>query len=720
MNHMPDRPMAPHLTALRCMFLVAMHHGVQVPPERFADAEESDPVGSVMRIMRDMGLTSKILKNRGWKDLSSLGSAFPVMAEQKAGNWVIIISAFTNPDGEPMVAQLDPRVEASGISLISQDKFSETWTGRLLLCKRKFKLIDESRPFGLQWFMPEISKQWRFMRDVAIATLMSQLISFATPLCFQIIIDKVIPHQSYQTLVAVVLAFIMTIIFEGLFAYTRQYLMIFATNKIDARLASRAFEHMLRLPMTFFEGTTAGVLLRNMQQTESIRQFLTGRLFQTLLDVSALPLLLIGLTIYSGMLTAVVLAFSAIIAAIIAIMIPTFKRYLEDLYGAEGARQSDLVETIHGMRAVKSLALEPLRMKSWDAKVAHSTRKRSTVGVYNTVAVVLTQALQSMMTISILGIGAMLVFDGSLSMGALVAFNMLSARVTGPLLQIVALINEYQQTALAITMLGKVMDHPPERDPNQRGIRPMIRGELDFQQVSFRYGNSVTPALDRVTFRIEEGQMIGVVGRSGSGKTTMTRLIQGIHTAQEGLIKLNGADIRNIDLAHLRRSIGVVLQENILFRGSIRDNISAGKPDATLDEIMEAARLAGADEFIDRLPLSFDSLIEEGASNFSGGQRQRLAIARALLVQPRLLLLDEATSALDPESEAIIQNNLSEIARDRTMIIVSHRLSSLVNSDKILVLDKGQVVEFAPHTQLLQTCDVYRHLWDQQTRHVRT
>ena len=710
--------MAPHLTALRCMFLVAMHHGVQVPPERFSDAEESDPVGSVLHIMREMGLAAKVLKNRVWKDLRSLGSAFPVMAEQKAGNWVIIISAFENPDGQPMVAQLDPRTEANGISLIPQEKFYETWTGRLLLAKRKFKLIDDSRPFGLAWFMPEISKQWRFMRDVAIATVMSQLISFATPLCFQIIIDKVIPHQSYQTLVAVVLAFILTIIFEGLFSYTRQYLMIFATNKIDARLASRAFEHMLKLPMTFFESTTAGVLLRNMQQTESIRQFLTGRLFQTLLDVSALPLLLIGLAIYSSVLTAVVLAFSAVIAAIIAIMIPTFKRYLEELYGAEGVRQADLVETIHGMRAVKSLALEPLRMKSWDAKVAHSTRKRSTVGVYNTVAVVVTQALQSMMTISILGIGAMLVFDGKLSMGALVAFNMLSGRVTGPLLQIVQLINEYQQTALAVKMLGKVMDHPPERDPNQRGIRPMIRGELDFQQVTFRYGNAVTPALDRVSFRVEEGQVIGVVGRSGSGKTTMTRLIQGIHTAQEGLIKLNGTDIRHIDLPHLRRSIGVVLQENILFRGSIRDNIAAGKPDATLDEIMEAARLAGADEFIDRLPLSYDTLVEESASNFSGGQRQRLAIARALLVQPRLLLLDEATSALDPESEAIIQTNLAEIARDRTMIIVSHRLSSLVDADKILVLDKGQVVDFAPHADLVQRCDVYKHLWAQQTRHM--
>jgi subfamily B ATP-binding cassette protein HlyB/CyaB len=262
------------------------------------------------------------------------------------------------------------------------------------------------------------------------------------------------------------------------------------------------------------------------------------------------------------------------------------------------------------------------------------------------------------------------------------------------------------------------MDHPPERDPNQRGIRPLITGHMEFDQVTFRYGTSAMPALNRVSFTVEEGQVIGVVGRSGSGKTTATRLIQGIHSAQEGLIRLNGTDIRHIDLPHLRRSIGVVLQDNILFRGTIRDNIAAGKPDASLEEVMEAARLAGAEEFIDRLPMSYETFVEESASNFSGGQRQRLAIARALMLRPRLLLLDEATSALDPESEAIVQQNLEEIARGRTMIIVSHRLSSLVKADAIMVMDKGQVVAFAPHAELVKSCEIYKHLWDQQTRHV--
>jgi ATP-binding cassette subfamily B protein len=498
----------------------------------------------------------------------------------------------------------------------------------------------------------------------------------------------------------------------------RQYLLLFASNKIDARLAARTFDHLLRLPLQFFETHPTGILLRHMQQTETVRSFLTGRLFGTILDASALPFLLIGLTLYSGVLTLVVLGFALAITSVIALMVPTFKRYLEQLYAAEGARQADLVETIHGMRAVKSLALESLRMKSWDEKVADSIRRRATVGYFGAVAMVIVTAMQNMMQMAILGVGATMVFDGNLSMGALVAFNMLAGRVTGPLVQIVGLINEYQQTALAIKMLGTVMDHPPERDPTQRGIRPVITGELEFDNISFRYEGSSTPALNRVSFKIKEGQMIGVVGRSGSGKTTATRLIQGVCTPQEGLVRMSGADIRHIDLAHLRRSIGVVLQDNILFRGTIRDNIAAGKPDATLEEVMEAARMAGAAEFIDRLPMSYETMVEESASNFSGGQRQRLAIARALLLRPRLMLFDEATSALDPESEAIVQNNLGEIAQGRTMIVVSHRLSSLVRADAILVMDKGEVVDFAPHAVLLERCEIYRHLWDQQTRHL--
>ncbi len=711
--------MAPHLTALRCLFLVAVHHGVHVSAETIAGAGPGDTPNALLRLCRDVGLTARILDSGGWDDLASLGSAYPVLLEQKGGNWVILASAVTTPDRGVVLAIVDPRCEEAGIILVSREEVEAEWTGRMLLVGRRQVSSEPTQRFGLRWFLPEIVSQGRYLRGVAVATTMSNVISFGTPLFFSVMIDKVVPHHSYQTLLAVVLAFVVTTVFDGLFSYVRMYFMLFTSNKIDASLASRSFAHLLSLPMQFFDGTSAGVLLRHIQQTEAVRQFLTGRLFQTLLDASALPILLIGLALFSGKLTLVVMGFSFAIAGLIGVMVPTFRLHLERLYEAEGSRQADLVETIHGMRAVKSLALEPLRQKSWDVKVANSVRRRAAVSKMSAVAVVLTNSLEKLMQISILGVGAAEVFDGALSIGSLVAFNMLSGRVTGPLVQIVSLINEYQQTALSVRMLGKVMDHPPERDPRQRGIRPSFDGRLEFHDVRFCYHPGAAPALDGVSFSIADGEMIGVVGRSGSGKTTVTRLIQGILTPQEGMIRIGGTDIRHIDLAHLRRSIGVVLQDNILFRGSIRDNIAAARPDARLEDVVEAARLAGAAEFIDRLPRSYDTDVEESGNNFSGGQRQRLAIARTLLVRPRFLLLDEATSALDPESEAIVHDNLSEMAQGRTVIIVSHRLASLVGADRILVLEQGRVVDFAPHQTLLKRCHIYQHLWDQQTRYLK-
>jgi len=704
------------LTALRCLFLLAKHRGVVVGTDTLLKSDPSDTVNSALALLRDEGIAGKLQVDRDWAMLSSLKTAYPVMIERSDGNWVLIANTLKAPNGVELAGVLDPQIEAQGVKPVLRADIEATWTGRVVLCKRQYRLKDEQRPFGLAWFMPEILRNGRYFRDIAIAAVMSSLISLATPVMFNVMIDKVVPHHSYNTLVTVITVFLGITVFDSIFTYIRQYLMLFATNKIDARLASRTFEHMLGLPLHFFEARSAGVLLRHMQQAESIRSFLTGRIFSALLDLLALPILLITLSLYSGTLMMVVLAFSLAISAVIGFMLPVFKRQLEHLYMAEGSRQADLVETIHGIRAVKSLALETLRKTSWNQKVATAVRRRANVAHLGIIANTLTNALSNLLQLAILSIGILKVFDGSLTLGALIAFNMMSGRVTGPLLQIVALINEYQQTALSVKMLGTVMDHPPERDPQIRGITPVITGRMDFDKVHFRYGGAVSAALDRVSFSIEEGQFIGIVGRSGSGKTTLTKLIQGLHTPQEGTIQLNGTDIRHIDLAHLRQSIGVVLQDNILFRGTIRENIAAAKPDATLEEVMEAARMAGADEFIDRLPHSYETMVEESATNFSGGQRQRVAIARSLLLKPRVLLFDEATSALDPESEAIVQQNLAEIARGRTMIVVSHRLSSLANADAILVLDQGQVADYAPHPVLLQRCDIYRHLWQQQTR----
>ncbi|WP_439594642.1 peptidase domain-containing ABC transporter [Falsiroseomonas sp.] len=716
---MVDQRLAPELTALRCVFLVAMHHGLQLAPDELPQPGQGDMVPAVLRTLQQAGLRGQALRRAGWDKAAGLGAAYPAMVVRKDGSWIILIHTLDGADGEPVAAVLDPAREAEGVQLWPRAQFLEEWSGTLLLVKRVHALGDEDQPFGLRWFLPEIIRHRRLFAGVAIAALVANLIGFSIPLLFQVLIDKVITHQAWQTLYVVVGAFVLLTVFDAVFGYIRQQLMLMASNKIDARLGARTFAHLLSLPLAFFESHAAGVLVRHMQQTEKLRHFLTGRLFQTLLDAALLPVLLAFLLLYSGTLTAVVLGFSAAIALVIGAMVPTFRARLNRLYATEGARQAHLVETLHNMRAVKSLVLEPARQQAWNQKLAAAVRQHASVGRIGALGSVATGALEKLMQISVLAVGATLVFDGTLSMGALVAFTMLSGRVSGPLVQIVALINEYQEAALSVRMLGTVMNTPPERVGATRSARPPITGRLAFDEVTFRYPGAATPALDRVSFEVQPGQVIGVVGRSGSGKTTITRLIQAIHAPQSGLIHLDGVDLRHIELNHLRRGIGVVLQDNLLFRGTIRENIAATRPDAGMEEIIEVARLAGAQEFIDRLPLSYDTMVEEGATNFSGGQRQRIAIARALLTRPRLLIFDEATSALDPDSEAIIQRNLAEIARGRTMVIVSHRLSSLVTSDAILVLEQGRLVDCAPHAVLLERCEIYRHLWQTQTQHLR-
>ncbi len=706
---------SPLHTALRCLFMISLYRGVPLRPEHFAVVTETDVLGSILRVLRQVGLRGRVLRRNRWRHLGALRHAFPVMGLMRDGRWVVVVKE-TRTEGGAGVYLLNPQLERQGVTVVTRAAFLAGWSGTLVVCKAD-RAPRALEPFGLRWFLPDLWRHRALFRDVAIAALLSSLIAFAAPLMFQILIDKVITHHSTETLFAIMLMFGVLTLFDGLFSYVRQYLMTVITSKIDAGLASRTFQHLLTLPLHFFEGTTTGVLARNLQQTDTVRQFLTGRLFQTLLDAMSLPLMLVALLLYSVKLTALVLGFSLAMGLVIGVMVPTFRRHLERLYQAEGARQGHLIETIHGVRTVKSLALEPSRLAAWNEKITAGVQRRAVVGRIAALAGVLIQGLEKTMQIGVLGVGALDVFDGSLSVGALVAFNMVSGRVTGPLVQIVGLINEFQETALAVRMLGTVMSHPPERAPGHQGLTPEIRGALAFEHVCFRYRPGSLPALDQVSFEVAPGQVIGVVGRSGSGKTTVTRLIQGIQTAQDGVIRLDGVDIRHIDLVHLRRSIGVVLQENFLFRGTVRENLAAARPDASFEDIVEAARMAGADEFIDRLPQSYDTPVEENGANFSGGQRQRVAIARALLTRPRLLIFDEATSALDPESEAVIQDNLAEIARGRTLVIVSHRLTSLAGSDAILVLEHGRVLDFAPHRVLLGRCGAYQRLWRQQTKH---
>lgn len=707
-----------HLTALRCFFLVAQHHKLHLNIEKLLTLTEGGDFEAMLDVVQDAGLACRVRKRQSWEFLTSLGATYPVMVEKVDGGWAIVAYEMTSPEGQVTVAVLDPADERSGVVMIPRSDFALIWTGKVIQFKRSYRLTDENQPFGLRWFLPEIIRNGRFLVDIAVATMMISMLSFITPLFINIIVDKVLPNRSYQSLYALILLYVTAVILTGFFTFVSQYMTIFSSNKIDSRLLARTFEIVMRLPMQYFEKTTVGIISYQVNMATSVRNFITGRLFDTALTMTTLPIMMIGLAFYSIPLTIVVLLFSASVIIITVLTMPILRRQLLVLAEADGMRQSELVETIHCMRALKSLALEPLRMKSWDTLVARSIRARQMVGNTAIVIIVVTSTLKNLLMLAVLGMGTMEVINGPLTLGGLIAFIMLQGRVSGPLMELVSLYTDYQQTMMSLEILSKMMNHPPEQDPRQRLNRPQLDGRVTFDQVSFRYEKATTLALDQVSFSVEQGQMIGVVGRSGSGKTTITRLIQGIDMPLGGTASLSGHDIRSMDLRHLRRNVGIVLQDNILFRGSIIDNIAAGKQDASLEEIMNAARMAGAAEFIDRLPHSYETLVEEGGANFSGGQRQRLAIARAVLPAPPLLIFDEATSALDPESESIIQENLGEIGRGRTMIVVSHRLSSLVSSDAILVLERGRVVDFAPHSTLLERCEVYHHLWHQQTRHL--
>jgi ATP-binding cassette subfamily B protein len=648
-----------------------------------------------------------------------MGEAYPVLLRLFNGNWVVVLRVAERSDGAAAVVVFDPLAERQDEPLIvDRDQFCARWQGGAILIKRE-KLSSEGRKkFGIRWFVPELLRQRRLFADVAICALLLYALGLALPIFFQLVIDKVLVHESFTTLYVLAAGAAAALVFDAIFSFLRRYLLLYATNKVDIRVATKTFGHLLGLPVTFFEHISAGVLVKHMQQAARIREFLTGRLFLTTLDALSLFVFLPVLALYSLKLTCVVLAFTAIIAVVVALLMGPFRRRLYDLYQAEGARQALLVETVHGMRTVKSLAMEPLQGRAWDDRCAQSVSMRFGVEKISAVAQAVTGCLEKMMTLGIIALGALAVFSGELTIGALVAFNMLAGRVSGPLVQLVTMVHEYQEVALAVKMLGEVMNQKPERDGNRDGLRPDLTGKIEFENVSFRYGAESAPALDDVSFSIAPGSVFGIVGRSGSGKTTLTRLISGMYPVQQGLLRIDGYDSRELELEHLRRNLGMVLQDSFLFRGTVRENIACVKRDATFAEVVRAAQLAGADEFIERLPRGFDTMIEEDASNLSGGQKQRLAIARALITDPRILILDEATSALDSESEMIIRRNLRRIAAGRTVIIVSHRLSMLADANEILVIDRGQIVDVDHHDRLLSKCTIYRHLWNQQTKQI--
>lgn len=707
-------------TAVRSLAIIAGLRGINVSADQllreYVVGNEEAPASLLLRMANDIGLRASAAV-LAWDNLAHLGDAFPVVLLLRNGQ-AMIATAITQINGIPAVLLRDPLAGEDCLLAVDEVRLSQAWDGQVVFLKRHYKLTDVEQPFGLRWFFPEIIRQRRLFRDIGIAAVMLSLLAMVMPIITQLILDKVVIHRSYGTLYVLAAGFVIVVIFEVIFNYLKGYMTLVATNKIDSVLNVRVFNKLVSLPMHFFETTSAGIVLRNMFQTSSIRNFLTGQIFATMLECISLAVFIPFMFYFHAPLAVMILAVTAVVCLVFVVTMPIVKRELTKAYEVESRRHAFLVETIQGMRTVKSLALDAKQRREWDQRTALSVTKQFEIGKLMLGMQSIVFFLQISIGLVVVVFGAYFVLEGSLTIGSFIAMNMLTGRVTGPLIQMSQLVQSFQEVSLSVDMLATIMNHQSEEGRAGVGIRTPFKGEVAFQNVRFRYPGASSWALDQVTFTIPQGTIFGVMGRSGSGKTTVTRLLQKLHSCQEGIIKIDGHDLREIDLDHLRASIGVVLQESFLFRGTIRENIAAAKSHATLEEVMRAARLAGATEFIEKLPKGFDTVLEEGSSNLSGGQRQRLAIARALLVDPPILILDEATSALDAESEAIVNANLMSIASGRTLIVISHRLSSLVPSHAILCLDQGKVVDIGTHEDLLGRCSIYKHLWDQQTRFV--
>jgi ATP-binding cassette subfamily B protein len=703
-------------TGLATLIALARHHGLDLSLARLTHLhpthDEPEPE-SLAAIARKEGLQSAV--HRGdLRALASFAGAVPFAVRLDNGAYAVVVRVAK--EGVPEEADFlvyNPRAPEAGVFKLSPADFARHWSGDIVLVRRKYTITDESQPFGLRWFFPEFWRQRDLFRNVVAAALILHVLGLAVPIFFQIVIDRVLVHMSFSTLEVIGFAVIVALGFDAIMTWLRGYFVLRASTRIDMRLARITFSHLLGLPIGFFEQSLAGVVTKHMQQASQIREFLTGRLLSTMLDLPVLVVFLPILFLYSAKLATLVLATTLVLAGIIALLIGPFRTRLRRLYRAEAERQSLLVETIHGARTVKALSLEPRRQQAWEDSSAAAVRTYIDVRQISLAADTISHLIEQLLTVGIIVVGALQVMKKEMSIGELVAFNMLAGRVTGPILQMVGLVHHVQEALMSVKMLGEIMNRPVEKNLSS-GLTTPIKGEITLERVSFRYPGVQRPTLDRLSVTIPAGALIGIVGRSGSGKTTLSALLQGLYFPEEGQLRIDRQNIRDFDLSYLRGQIGVVPQDPFLFRGSVRDNIRIARATASFDEIVQAAQLAGASSFIEELPQGYDTLLEEGGSNLSGGQKQRLSIARALLRNPPILILDEATSALDPESEAIVVRNLAAIAGGRTTIVISHRLQTIRNSDFIIVMDEGKIVDQGNHDQLLSRNLLYRQLWTQQ------
>ena len=660
----------------------------------------------MLRCAKEFGLKAKSYQS-SWRRLRK--TPLPCIATLQDGGYLLLGKA-----SEDQVIVQNPR--SSRPRLMFRDEFEAIWDGRLVLMAGRAGLMDLTRHFDISWFLGAIHKYRNLLGEVLAASFFLQLFALISPLFFQVVIDKVLVSRTLSTLDVLIIGLVAIALFDTILGILRTYLFAHTTNRIDVELGARLFRHLLALPISYFQARRVGDSVARVRELENIRNFLTSSALTLVIDLFFTFVFLAVMFIYSPLLTAIVVGAFPFYIGISVAATPFFRERLDDKFARGAENQAFLVETVTGVETLKAMAVEPQMQRRWEEQLAGYVAASFRVIRLGNTASQTVQFVSKLVTAGILYFGAKLVIDGSLTIGELVAFNILAGRVSAPVLRLAQMWQDFHQARLSVARLGDILNTPAESTFNPgRTALPSLRGEIDFEHVTFRYRIDGPEVLHDVSFSIPSGQVIGIVGPSGSGKSTLAKLVQRLYVPESGRILMDGVDLATVDSSWLRRQMGIVLQDNILFNRSIRDNIALADPGIPTDRIIAAATLAGAHDFIVELPEGYDTIVGERGSSLSGGQRQRIAIARALLTEPRVMIFDEATSALDYESEQIFQRNLAQIAVGRTVLIIAHRLSTVRFADRILTLDHGRLVEEGTHDDLVRKGGRYAVLYRMQS-----
>jgi subfamily B ATP-binding cassette protein HlyB/CyaB len=690
-------------SGLACLVTMLRFHGVPVDPSQLLHRASNMrfDVVNIVRGAREHGLKAKAQRGKA-KSLPR--QALPAIVRKPDGSFQILAKIV---DDQVLVHDsVNGRPQS-----LSLAEFTASWDGTLILMAKRAHLSDLGRRFDISWFLQAMHKYRRLLGEVLLASFFLQIFALITPLFFQVVIDKVLVHRGMTTLDVLVVGLLVVSTFESILTALRTHVFAHTTNRIDVELGARLFKHLLALPIGYFEARRTGDSVARVRELENIRNFLTSSALTLVVDLVFTSVFLAVMFCYSAFLTWIVIASIPVYISLSLSLTPLFRRRLEEKFDRGAENQAFLVETLTGVETLKAMAVEPQMQRRWEEQLAAYVRSSFRVLSLGNSASQAIQMISKVVTAAILYFGAKAVIGGDMTVGELVAFNMLSGRVAQPVLRLAQVWQDFHQARVSVARLGDILNSVPEPaySPGSAAL-PSIRGAISFDHVTFRYRLDGPPVLHEICLDVQPGQVIGIVGPSGSGKSTLTKLVQRLYVPEGGRVLVDGVDIGVVDATWLRRQVGVVLQENVLFNRSIRDNIALADPGLPMDRIIAAAELAGAHEFILGLPHGYDTIVGERGASLSGGQRQRIAIARALIGDPRILIFDEATSALDYESERVIQDNMRRIATGRTVLIIAHRLSTVRRADRIVTLDKGRLVEDGNHDDLIRNGGRYANL----------